>query len=148
MLTFNSLADFDHSTATTELFFFSETNFNLDNVSDGVFGLLYEQILAADATIADGETIFSVTFDVLGATGSSSEVSFTDDPTLRKLASFSGERLVETVNGTVAIGEQNTTPIDTTVPVITLLGDASVTVTVGTPTAMRELPRAMIPMVI
>ncbi len=35
---------------------------------------------------------FSVTFDVLGATGSSSEVSFTDDPTLRKLASFRGAR--------------------------------------------------------
>ncbi len=36
-LTFNSVGDFDHSTATTELFFFGETNFNLDNVSDGYF---------------------------------------------------------------------------------------------------------------
>ena len=132
VLTYSSLADFNHSAATTELFFFGETNFNLDNVSDGYFTVLYEQILAADATVADGETIFSVTFDVVGATGSSSEVSFTDDPTLRKLASFSGDAPeLTTVNGTVAIGEQNTSPTDTTVPVITLLGDPSVTLTVG-----------------
>ncbi len=131
-LTFNSVGDFDHSTATTELFFFGETNFNLDNVSDGYFTVLYEQILAADATVADGETIFSVTFDVLGATGSSSEVSFTDDPTLRKLASFGGAApLLKTVNATISIGPQDTSPTDTTAPVITLLGDASVTVTVG-----------------
>ena len=132
VLTYSSLDDFNHSAATTELFFFGETNFNLDNVSDGYFTVLYEQILAADATVADGETIFSVTFDVVGATGSSSEVSFTDDPTLRKLASFSGDAPeLTTVNGTVAIGEQNTSPTDTTVPVITLLGDPSVTLTVG-----------------
>ena len=36
VLTYSSLADFDGiSAATTELFFFGETNFNLDNVSDG-----------------------------------------------------------------------------------------------------------------
>ena len=132
VLTFNTLGDFDHSALPAELFYFTETNFNVDNVSDGYFTVLYEQILAADATVADGETIFSVTFDVVGATGSSSEVSFTDDPTLRKLASFSGDAPeLTTVNGTVAIGEQNTTPSDTTAPVITLLGDPSVTLTVG-----------------
>ena len=105
VLTYSSLDDFNHSAATTELFFFGETNFNLDNVSDGYFTVLYEQILAADATVADGETIFSVTFDVVGATGSSSEVSFTDDPTLRKLASFGGAAPdLKTVNATISIG--------------------------------------------
>ena len=83
VLTFNTLGDFDHSALATELFYFTETNFNVDNVSDGYFTVLYEQILAADATVADGETIFSVTFDVVGASGASSQVSFTDDPTLR-----------------------------------------------------------------
>ena len=74
-LTFNSLGDFDHSDLATELFYFTQTNFNLDNVSDGPReGILTEQILAADATVADGETIFSVTFDVVGASGESEAI--------------------------------------------------------------------------
>ncbi|MDB4691760.1 cohesin domain-containing protein, partial [Verrucomicrobia bacterium] len=88
VLTYSSLGDFDHSTLSTELFFFGANNFNTDFVGAGNLAVLYEQILSADASIADDETIFSITFNVIGGDGSSTAVSFTDVPTPRKLASF------------------------------------------------------------
>ncbi|MDC0266757.1 cohesin domain-containing protein, partial [bacterium] len=88
VLTYSSLGDFDHSTAQTELLFFGANNFNTDFVGAGNLAALYEQLFSADVTIADDETIFSITFDVIGGDGSSTAVSFTDAPTPRKLASF------------------------------------------------------------
>ena len=45
VLTYSSLADFQslRLVLPTELFFFGETNFNLDNVSDGYFKITVEQ---------------------------------------------------------------------------------------------------------
>ena len=88
VLSFKNLGDFDHSTLPTELFFFGETHFSLNAASNGKLLCLYEQPLASDAALDDDATIFSITFDVIGADGSSSYVRFSDEPTPRKLASF------------------------------------------------------------
>jgi hypothetical protein len=129
VLSYSSLGDFNHSQLPSELFFFGENHFNLDHVADGKMPVLYEQLFSADATLDDGETVFSVTFNMVGPEGSFSSVAFTDDPTPRKLASF------DTVppaffsqNGTIRIGK----PSDTSAPVITLLGSSEMTVAVNT----------------
>ncbi|MDA7525513.1 DUF5011 domain-containing protein, partial [Verrucomicrobia bacterium] len=130
VLSFKSLGDFDHSTLPTELFSFGETHFSLNAVSNGNLLCLYEQPLAADVILDGNATIFSITFDVVGGDGSSSHVQFSDEPTLRKLASFfaqSPEFISQ--NGTIQIG---TAVTDKVAPVITLTGDASVTHELGT----------------
>jgi len=130
VLSFKSLGDFDHSTLPTELFFFGETHFSLNAVSNGNLLCLYEQPLAADVILDGNATIFSITFDVVGGDGSSSHVQFSDEPTPRKLASFfaqSPEFISQ--NGTIQIG---TAVTDKVAPVITLTGDASVTHELGT----------------
>ncbi|MDC0264851.1 DUF5011 domain-containing protein, partial [Verrucomicrobia bacterium] len=127
VLTFSSLGDFNHSTENTELFFFGETNFNLAQVANGKLPVLYEHVLSLDASVDDNATIFSVTFDVVGGVGSSTDISFGDDPTPRKVASFSTTAPVFTSqNGTIR-GEP-----DTVAPVITLVNEASLEHKAGT----------------
>ncbi len=81
--------------------------------------------------IADDETIFSITFDVIGGDGSSTAVSFTDVPTPRKLASFAAQSNPDFVsqNGTIQIG---TAATDTTHRDHTSTGAASLTIEAGT----------------
>ncbi|MDA7629016.1 DUF5011 domain-containing protein, partial [Verrucomicrobia bacterium] len=121
VLRFQNLDDFNHSTSPTELFFFGANNFNTDFVGAGNLLVSYEQILSADASIADHETIFSVTFDVIGGNGSSTAISFTDVPTSRKVASFGSNNNPSFVsqNGTVNFADDNTSPV------ITLTGAAT-----------------------
>ncbi|MDA7512821.1 DUF5011 domain-containing protein, partial [Verrucomicrobia bacterium] len=122
VLSFKNLGDFDHSTDPSELFFFSETNFNTNGVANGTLLCLYEQLFATDAVLDDNVTIFSITFDVIGGDGISTVVGFSDDPTPRKLASF----LVQSPDfisqdGTIQIGSGSSRN-DSTAPVITLNG--------------------------
>jgi hypothetical protein len=115
VLSFKSLGDFDHSTLPTELFFFGETHFSLNAVSNGNLLCLYEQPLAADVVLDGNATIFSITFDLVGGDGSSSHVQFSDEPTPRKLASFfaqSPEFISQ--NGTIQIGKGSNSSGDST----------------------------------
>ena len=115
VLSFKNLGDFDHSTLPTELFFFGETHFSLNAASNGKLLCLYEQLLASDAALDDDATIFSITFDVIGADGSSSYVRFSDEPTPRKLASFfalSPEFISQ--DGTIQIGKGSNSSDDST----------------------------------
>ena len=113
VLTYKSLGDFNHSTSFTELLAFGETHFNVTDVANGKLNCLYEQVLSSDVTLSDNETIFSITFDVVGGDGSSSSVAFVDDPTPRKLASFFAQTPdFVSQNATIQIGAQtdSTTP--------------------------------------
>ncbi|MDC0264697.1 DUF5011 domain-containing protein, partial [Verrucomicrobia bacterium] len=127
VLAFSSLGDFNHSVENSELFFFGESNFNLAEVADGKLPVLYEHVLSTDASVEENETIFSVTFDVVGGVGSSTGISFGDDPTPRTVASFfASAPAFLSQGGSISVGE------DTIAPVITLLGDARVNHEIGT----------------
>ena len=128
VLAFSSLGDFNHSAENTELFFFGESNFNLAEVADGKLPVLYEHVLSTDASVEDNETIFSVTFDVVGGVGSSTDISFGDDPTPSKTGSFDATTAPVFLSqaGSISVGE------DTIAPVITLVGDSSVDHEAGT----------------
>jgi len=122
VLSFKKLGDFDHSTDPSELFFFSETNFNTNGVANGTLLCLYEQLFATDAVLEDNATIFSITFDVIGGDGISSVVGFSDDPTPRKLASFLDQSPdFISQDGMIQIGS-GSSGNDSTAPVITLNG--------------------------
>ena len=126
VLTYSGLSDFDHSTESTELFFFGENNFNLIEAGNGKLLCLYEQLLSLDASIDDNETIFSVTFDVVGGDGASTVISFGDEPTPSKLASFFAQApSFISKNATIQIGTSSSSN-DAKAPFILLSGAASV----------------------
>ena len=129
VLKYKSVGDFEHSTLPSELFFFGETHFNTQTsyLDNGKLPVLYEQLFSNDVKVVDGGVICSVTFDLLGDNGSSTTISFSDEPTPSKLASFGGDTPeFISKNGKVTIFEDNTAPV------ITLKGDATETHEAGT----------------
>ncbi|MDA7653869.1 DUF5011 domain-containing protein, partial [Verrucomicrobia bacterium] len=129
VLEYKSVGDFEHSTLLSELFFFGETHFNTQTsyLDKGKLPVLYEQLFSNDVNLVDGGVICSVTFNLLGDNGSITTISFSDEPTPSKLASFAGgtpEFISE--NGKVTIFEDNTAPV------ITLKGYATEIHEVGT----------------
>jgi len=113
VLEYKSVGDFEHSRLPSELFFFGETYFNTQAsyLDIGKLPVLYEQLFSSDVNLVDGGVICSVTFNLLGDNGSSTTISFSDEPTPSKLASFAGgtpEFISK--NGKVTIFEDNTAP--------------------------------------
>ncbi|MDC0295861.1 DUF5011 domain-containing protein, partial [bacterium] len=115
VLTYNSFGDITSGNmenfsfeAPPELWLFGESSFNTDFVGGGNLAVGYEQPWSESVTIAHDETLFSVTFDVIGGGGSSTAVSFTGEP-----LTISGD------SGTIEIFDDKTSPI------INLIGAAT-----------------------
>jgi len=60
---------------------------------------------AQGITLADGTIIFELCFNVIGADGASSSITFTDTPTARELATANGTIEFESSDGTITVGE-------------------------------------------
>ena len=115
VLQFTGVSGFNHSVATDELFFFGETNFNLDQINNGNLTVLYEQILAVDVSLPDNASIFTLEFEVV-STGSPTLIAFTDTPTLRQVASFtSSSSVLGSEDGTLSFGEPIPSPVPPTI---------------------------------
>ena len=81
----------------------NESFFNLTQTDQGRFTAVYDSGNGQNETVADGTGIFEIVFNVLGADGSSSALTFTDDPTARVVASQTGPETFLTDNGTITI---------------------------------------------
>ena len=82
---------------------FNESFFNVAQVDQGRFTVVYDSGNGQNETVADGTGIFEIVFNVLGAEGTSSSLTFTDDPTARVVASQAGPETFVTDNGTIVI---------------------------------------------
>ena len=90
---FSSVQDFDHGGAAGTLSFFgppgNPNSVNVNDAANGKISVLWDHP-AQDVALADGSRLFSITFNAVGAAGSSTTLAFSDDPTSRAVASFTG----------------------------------------------------------
>lgn len=130
-LKFMGVGGFDHSEGMDELFLFGVSNFNLDATESGVFSVLYEQIFAADVALPEDAQLFAIWFKVLDGWSGQSSVSFANEPTPSKIASFEGNTpALQTQDGWVEVLAD---PAVNQAPTISLLGDVLVEHQAGWP---------------
>ncbi|MEM6320069.1 MAG: cohesin domain-containing protein [Bacteroidota bacterium] len=110
-------------------------NFNVTGAANGQIAVAWFDNTTTGFTLADGTELFELCFDVVGAAGANTAITFTDTPTGRELATPSGTIDFSSSNGlfTVGMGE----PVDTMDPVEPIVLDklvniAPTTITSGT----------------
>ncbi|MEM1118889.1 MAG: cohesin domain-containing protein [Bacteroidota bacterium] len=81
----------------------SESVFNQTQAASGRLAFAYSDPAALGVTLNDGTTIFELCFTVLGASGASSTITFTDTPTTRTFADNDGEKDLTQTNGSVTV---------------------------------------------
>lgn len=84
LLKFNRLTDF-------KLKALSANNFNAKETAKGQLAKSWFDPAIQGITINDGESIYSVCFETLGASGSESYIYFSGDPTIIEMSDPSGE---------------------------------------------------------
>ncbi len=113
----------------------SANSFNLDGTSSGQLAVAWFDQAAQGITLADGTVIFEICFDVIGAEGASTNITFTDVPTTRELANANETITFSSADGTFTV-DMEEEPVDTmpTGPVVLdkLVNIAPVTIEMGT----------------
>ena len=80
-------------------------SFNIDGTDNGQIAVAWFDNAAQGITLADGTTIFELCFNVIGANGTSTNITFTDTPTARELAIASGTIDFQSSDGTITVEE-------------------------------------------
>jgi hypothetical protein len=82
----------------------SESNFGLKQVSEGKIGLSWYDPAVKGLTLPNGQSIYQICFDLVGAAGSESRIQITSDPVLVEVSN-SQERIlgIPTGKGRVVI---------------------------------------------
>jgi len=96
-------------------------SFNTTQAAAGQMAMAWFDNTAQGVTLADGSTIFEMCFTVLGASGTSSSIVFTDTPTQREVATSDNTITFTETNGTVSVDGGTTPPVT---PPTTGSGDA------------------------
>ena len=92
VLEYQSVQDFDHGGLNTLTFYgppMNSNSVNLSMVTSGKLSTLWDHP-SHDVSLPDGSRLFSVLFRVVGAVGTETALSLSDDPTSRAFASFTG----------------------------------------------------------
>lgn len=82
----------------------SEAGFNTTNVANGQTAMAWFDNTAQGVTLTDGSTIFEICFLVIGNTGSTSAINFSDNPTPREAATAATTIPFTETNGAVTVG--------------------------------------------
>jgi hypothetical protein len=83
-----------------------DDNFNTGRTENGELGYLYADPTVQGMNLPDGTALFQVHFNVLGADGEQTEVSFADSPVAREISDTSFTEITVTYeSGTINIGE-------------------------------------------
>ena len=85
-------------------------SFNIDGTANGQIAVAWFDNAAQGITLADGTTIFELCFNVIGANGTNSTITFTDTPTARELAIASGTIDFQSTDGTITVEEDMIMP--------------------------------------
>ena len=85
-------------------------SFNTDGTANGQIAVAWFDNAAQGITLADGTTVFELCFNVIGANGTSTAITFTDTPTARELATASGTIEFQSTNGMITVEEEVVTP--------------------------------------
>ncbi|MFK7981582.1 MAG: cohesin domain-containing protein [Saprospiraceae bacterium] len=97
-------------------------NLNLDQAANGSIALAWLDNTTAGVTLADGTTIFDLCFNVIGTTGATTTIAFTDTPTPQVFSNLVDEMSFEGGNGLFTVGDGTVNPPPP-------LGDAIVNIT-------------------
>ena len=111
-------------------------SFNVDGTTTGQLAVAWFDQAAQGITLADGTVIFEVCFDIIGAEGASTNITFTDVPTTRELATADATIPFSSADGTFTVAMEEE-PVDTTTPPVMVVLDklvniAPVTIEMGT----------------
>ena len=85
-------------------------SFNIDGTPNGQIAVAWFDNAAQGITLADGTTLFELCFNVIGANGTSTNITFTDTPTARELATASGTIEFLSSDGTITVEVGTVTP--------------------------------------
>ena len=85
-------------------------NFNTVTPDNGTLRVTWTDPVGTGATVVDGTVAFEICYDVLGADGTSSNVSFTNTPIAQELINNSGEIEFISDNGIVRVSNEIITP--------------------------------------
>ncbi len=80
-------------------------SFNIDGTANGQIAVAWFDNAAQGITLADGTTVFELCFNVIGANGTNTTITFTDTPTARELAIASGTIEFQSSDGTITVEE-------------------------------------------
>ncbi len=113
-------------------------NFNVDQAGNGSIALAWLDNTTAGVTLADGTTIFDLCFEVIGATGTTTTIAFTDTPTPQVFSDLVDEMSFTGGNGQFTVGDGVVDPPPS-------VGDALVNIT---PTEAAAGATVCIPVVV
>ena len=85
-------------------------SFNTTETASGRTAMAWFDNTAQGVTLQDGATLFEVCFTVIGATGASSTITFTDVPTQREAATSNNTITFTETNGTLTVGSGTPPP--------------------------------------
>lgn len=91
----------------------SAASFNVDGTANGQLAVAWFDQAAQGVTLADGTILFEMCFDVIGADGATTDITFTDVPTTRELATANGTIDFLSSNGLFTVGNDVVMPPDT-----------------------------------
>lgn len=114
-------------TGAENMAFANKMVFNDVNASAGILGFLYEDG-GSPKTLADDAKFMDLCFNVVGANGTSSDITLTDDPVEWSTSQVSGNKDVDKVNGKVTISTTASNPVVIKAAVTTVNQDGEVCV--------------------
>jgi len=109
----------------------SAASFNTDGTSSGQLAVAWFDQAAQGVTLADGTILFEMCFDVIGAEGETSAISFTDVPTTRELATANNTIDFLSDDGVFTVGEGTVVNPPVDVPLTNLVNIANAVVMSG-----------------
>ncbi len=84
-----------------------QDNFGRNKVADGEMTFFWYDPTLSGVNVSNDQPLFDMTFDVKGATGTCSTISFVDFPTVREVVDTSARKVAAVfTNGEVIVGEQ------------------------------------------
>jgi len=80
-------------------------SFNTNSTANGQIAVAWFDDTTQGITLADGTTVFELCFNVIGANGTNTSITFTDTPTARELATSTGTIDFLSTDGTITVEE-------------------------------------------